>query len=110
MDLEKEIEKYYYDNFAFLSSVHAPTLDILTSIAKHFVEWQKQQDRQTIELAEDHAMLAGMMKEREQMLKNAIEGIARPDDCEIWVNLKGCDCNYKDGDKIKLIIIKEEEK
>ena len=36
MNLEKEIEKYYYDNFAFLSSVHIPTLTILSDIAKHF--------------------------------------------------------------------------
>ncbi len=36
MNLEKEIEKYYYDNFAFLSDVHIPTLTILSDIAKHF--------------------------------------------------------------------------
>ena len=50
---------------------------------------------------------AGAEWQREQMLKDAVDGIARPDDCEIWVNLKGYDYNYKDGDKIKLIIIKE---
>ena len=38
VDLEKDIERYYYDNFAFISSVHIPTLDILTDIAKHFYE------------------------------------------------------------------------
>lgn len=36
MNLEKEIEKYYYEHFAFLSSVHIPTLTILSAIAKHF--------------------------------------------------------------------------
>ncbi len=36
MNLEKEIEKYYYEHFAFLSSVHIPTLTILSDIAKHF--------------------------------------------------------------------------
>ena len=111
MNLEKEIEKYYYDNFAFISNVHIPTLDILTAIAKHFVEWKKQQDQQTIELAEDHAMLAGMMKEQEQMLKDAVDG-------EVVSDLKGV--NYvrsmskisddlRFGKKVKLIIIKEEE-
>lgn len=109
MNLEKEIEKYYYDNFAFISSVHIPTLDILTAIAKHFVGWQKQQDQQTIELAEDHAMLAGMMKEREQMLKDAIDVVVEtpvlgpPMVCCI---AKGCN----NGDKVKLIIVKEEKK
>jgi len=38
VDLGKEIEKYYYDKFAFISSVHNPTLDILTDIANHFYE------------------------------------------------------------------------
>ena len=36
MNLEKEIEKYYYEHFAFLSNVHIPTLTILSDIAKHF--------------------------------------------------------------------------
>ena len=109
MNLEKEIEKFYYDNFAFISNVHIPTLDILTAIAKHFVEWQKQQEQQTIELAEDHAMLAGMMKEREKMLKDAVDVLVEtpvlgpPMVCCV---AKGCN----NGDKVKLIIIKEEEK
>ena len=38
VDLEKEIEKYYYENFAFLSSAHIPTKDILSGIAVHFYE------------------------------------------------------------------------
>lgn len=53
---------------------------------------------------------AGAEWQRERMMEDAIDGIARPDDCEIWVNLKGYGYNYKDGDKIKLIIIMEEEK
>lgn len=35
-------------------------------------DWQKEQDKETIELAEDHAMLAGMNKMSE-MIKNKIE-------------------------------------
>ena len=38
VDLEKEIEKYYYDNFAFISSAHIPTKDIVSDIATHFYE------------------------------------------------------------------------
>ena len=38
VDLEKEIEKYYYDNFAFISSAHTPTKDIVSDIATHFYE------------------------------------------------------------------------
>ena len=36
--LEKEIEHYYYDNFAFISSAHTPTMDIVSDIANHFYE------------------------------------------------------------------------
>ena len=38
VDLEKEIEKYYYENFAFISSSHTPTKDILSDISIHFYE------------------------------------------------------------------------
>lgn len=38
VDLEVEIEKYYYDNFAFISSAHTPTKDIVSDIATHFYE------------------------------------------------------------------------
>ena len=38
VNLEKEIEKYYYDRFAFISSAHNPTLNILTDIANYFYE------------------------------------------------------------------------
>lgn len=37
-DLENEIEKYYYDNFAFISSADTPTKDIVSDIATHFYE------------------------------------------------------------------------
>lgn len=33
-------------------------------------KWQKEQDQYTIELAEDHAMLAGMEKMKEEMMKD----------------------------------------
>ena len=58
-DLEKEVRKYapiyYKDN------------DI-SKFARHFTNWQKEQDKETIELAEDHAMLAGMVKGTEHTI------------------------------------------
>lgn len=44
-DLEKEIEKYYYDNFAFISSAHTPTKDIVSEIANHFYELGRRAER-----------------------------------------------------------------
>ena len=40
------------------------------------------------------------------MMEGAIDGIARPDDRELWCNLDSF--NLKDGNKVKVIVIKEE--
>ena len=40
-DLEEEVKRYYSDNFTYISS-DQPTLSILTNIARHFTEWQKE--------------------------------------------------------------------
>ena len=86
-------------------------------IFKAGAEWQKEQDQSTIELAEDHAMLAGMEKMKEQMMKEAISATIESD-----LDPHGADygnqkivCRYgeleskkfKNGDEMKLIIIKE---
>ena len=42
----------------------------LSRIVVAATKWQKSQDQQNIELAEEHAMLAGMMQERERMIKD----------------------------------------
>ena len=52
------------------------------------------------------AFKAGAKWMRKQMMSKAIDGIARPDDGEVWCDLKPF--NFKDGDKVKVIVIKEE--
>lgn len=47
--------------------------DVVLKYAQLGAKWQKEQDKETIELAEDHAMLAGMVKAEEQFKKDAIE-------------------------------------
>lgn len=44
--------------------------------------------------------------QKEQIMAKAIDGIARPDDGEVWCDLKSF--NFKDGDKVKVIVIKED--
>lgn len=80
---------------------------------KHGAKWQKEQDQSTIELAEDHAMLAGMEKMKEQMMAKAI-------DAEVLENYDGKVIKYDETildeklsdckvfDKVKVIIIKED--
>jgi hypothetical protein len=67
-DLEEEMDSFFesmpvqeYENIFE---------DTFKNIARHFANWQKQQDQSTIELAEDHAMFAGMEKMKEEMMKN----------------------------------------
>lgn len=78
----------------------------LSRIAVRVAKWQKEQDQSTIELAEDHAMLAGMDKMKEQMMKNAV-GVD-------YDNLVAYDIIYHickvlgKGGKGKLVIIKED--
>ena len=68
-------------------------------------KWQEKQDQETIELAEDHAILAGMEKMKKQIMAIAVDGIARPYDNEIWCILDSF--NLKDGDEVKVIVIKK---
>lgn len=90
----------------------------------HGMKLQKEREQSTIELAEDHAMLAGMDKMRQEMMKNVVletkvmkdsdgDGIDTP--YEEWLTLEDTeipfipdDIGLKDGDKVKLIIIREE--
>ena len=48
----------------------------------------------------------GMKMQKEQMMVKAVDGIARPDDDEVWCDLKSF--NFKDGDKVKVLVIKED--
>lgn len=63
----------------------------------------------TIDETAYHFYELGYKECREQMMKEAIEGEVHPDDCEIWVNLVGYGYKFNDGDKVKLIVIKEED-
>ena len=64
-DLEEAALKYRWEH---------PFCDGYTAYSfKAGAEWQKQKDQETIELAEDHAMLAGMNKMKEEMIKDAVE-------------------------------------
>ena len=47
--------------------------------------------------------------QKSQMLKDAVVGTAQPDDCEIWVNLIGYGYKFNEGDKVRIVVLKEEE-
>lgn len=117
-NIDDAAEEYAYNNWEdndyHTGASEGLPFDAIGHTEKCFkagAEWQREQDSETIELAEDHAILAGMMKERKQMLKDAVDG-------EVVSDLKGV--NYvrsmskisddlRFGKKVKLIIIKKEE-
>lgn len=113
-DLEEEIENYIKDSLA----IKFPTTDKeqikadIRYIAHHFAEWQKQKDQETIELAEDHAMLAGMNKMKEEMMENAVYGyVALCHDYPYRRSLVAIAdglINFEYAEKVKIIIVKEE--
>lgn len=76
-------------------------------------KWQAEQDKETVELAEDHAYLAGAINEREKMLKGAVEGevykfgevayVKERNNAELTKYLS----RFNNGDKVKIIVIHE---
>ena len=121
-DLEIEIENYINGNFSegsdggmlsdFEQNLGGVTYCDLANLARHFAEWQKQKDQETIELAEDHAMLAGMNKMKEEMMENAVYGyISLCHDYPYRRSLVAIAdglINFEYAEKVKIIIVKEE--
>lgn len=142
--LEEEINRY-------LEPIHAADIQFepftqMTKCARHFAQWQKEQDEREkhrqewiaendrshlkldsyeyiIKCALDGVTRLGSLcddkaitdatklcveKLNEQMLKEAVEGIVHPYDCEIWANLVGYGYKFKEGQKVKFIIVKED--
>lgn len=117
-DLEEAAKKYAHCPFTDDDgNFHEDAIDedaYLDFIAG--AKWQEEQDKETIELAEDHAYLAGSVNEREQMMKDAVEGhIVLKNDGWNSIELPSTffgelSKNYKHGDKVRIIIIKEDER
>lgn len=88
-DFEKALDnecKRYFNSMTPEQFLNTPN----TVIARHFAE-----------LSAEH--------EKEELMKEAVEGIAHPDDCEIWVDLIGYGFNIKDGDKVRVIVLPKKD-
>lgn len=76
-DLEEEIDKIWRTCDPIDEGMGVETANIhieqFDDIARHFAEWQRHKDQQTIELAEEHALLAGRMQMEEEMLSKSEE-------------------------------------
>ena len=74
-------------------------------------KWQEKHDEETIKTAEDHAFLAGANWQKEQMMEEAVEGEivdSAFDDGTAILKAIVPDRRYDSGDKVKLIVIKED--
>lgn len=83
-------------------------------------KWQAEQDQETIELAEDHAYLAGAVNEREKMLREAVVAhcygsantaseLGSPGHCiSVCYNEKENTPHVVAGDQVKLFMVKED--
>lgn len=82
---------------------------------QHAIKMMEKENKETIELAEDHAMFAGMVKKEEEMREKALELTVYLDDdgypCIPEIVLFDFDKNQptaKEGDKKKVYIFKDE--
>lgn len=82
--------------------------DIALRYAELGAKWQKKKDRETIELAEEHAILAGRVQMKEEMMKDAVEGEAEElyNDGESQCTV-GVGTYFKPGDEV--YVIKKED-
>jgi hypothetical protein len=81
----------------------------LMKFAKLVAEWQYQKDREEFAKIKAKTWCEGFDAHKEKMLKDAVEGEVHPDDCEIWVNLVGYGYKFNEGDKVRIVVLKEEE-
>lgn len=105
---EAEIEQSFV--MGIIEKEHRqPTFD---DAIKYGMRLKEKEMQSTIELAEDHAMLAGMEKMKEEMMAKAIGGKIYETQARSKLkavttgNLSRLD--YKVGDKVKVIVIKED--
>lgn len=117
--LEKAAEKIMPSKYCWSGdgSTTLYTKEQMKEFFKAGAKWQKQQDQSTIELAEDHAMLAGMNKMEEQIMSKAKSGIGAKDNYikfedDTWLDLDPTmklkpAFDVKEGEKVKVLIIKE---
>lgn len=107
--LEEEIKKMqrHYKTIEEYDGQYAPLYaSDIEHIARHFAGWQKVKDQFQIDMAHDGGYMEGQDYAREQMMKDVVE-IPLHQWLPSLLYDKMSEKGFKDGDKVKLIIIKE---
>ena len=108
-------QKYFPDEYNIWARPNYEAVKVECAF-KDGANWQKAQDQSIIELAEDHAMLAGMEKMKEQLMAEAIDVEVKMDAggypyIDKTIELYDYDKNIpiaKEGEKYKVVLIKED--
>ena len=74
-ELEEEYKDYVVNDPVYSKLVNRNAGLV---IARHFAQWQKQHDAELIEIAYNDGITIGMTKQKEQMMKEAVEGEVAP--------------------------------
>lgn len=107
-DLEEEIKKMqrHYKTIEEYDGQYAPLYaSDIEHIARHFAGWQKVKDQFQIDMAHDGGYMEGQDHAREQMMKDVVE-IPLHQWLPALLYDKMREKGFKDGDKVKLIIVK----
>lgn len=112
--IEKELERYARENWEFNEVLRKEVpFDVedckwcdLVAFARHFAQWQKEHDAELIEIAYNDGITIGKTKQKEQLMKEAVEG--RVVDAGIFATYNTPVEYTHSGDKVKLIIVKED--
>ena len=117
--LEEETEKFI-ETFGWGKTKHIAEKELISATARHFAQWQKQHDAELIEIAYNDGLTIGMTKQKEQMMKEAIHYVVQDD-----LDSHGASYNIPFirigttalkpkgigvGDKVRIVIVKEDEK
>lgn len=84
-------------------------------------QWQKEKDQKELQIAEEHGILTGMNMEHEKLMKDAVDAVVSQVPCANEIIFRNpASVNYwylpsemnrlglNKGDKVKLIIVKDE--
>ena len=114
-DLAKEIRVVYTTNLCVREVLYKD----FEKIAHHFAEWQKQKDDRLIRDKIINSYNIGLKRMKQQMMKDAVEGEVKISGAEsrgyrgdFWIESRFLTPyeahDYIGGEKVKLIIIKED--
>ena len=133
--IKAEIERQIKSQTQYFNSMGGPTnfdiatlgwvLEKISTIeSEHLADARKTSPKDLEEAAEHYAsvtdpeahgidfirevFIAGAEWDREQMMKEAVEGKIHPDDYEIWVNLVRYGYKFNDGEKVRVIVLPKE--